>query len=160
MDVPPFVAVDTSAAVEVLISDAEYHHAYVDLFERVCRNGSAIAYCDLLEAELAEAAFTWDVKRADPKGWRAARRDRPASARAREHEVLSAWRDVSDSEHALQVRMTAVVDDAVELMSTTGLASYDAIHLAVALALNAPLMAHDRRLLLEASQFGEVLTCR
>jgi predicted nucleic acid-binding protein len=56
--------------------------------------------------------------------------------------------------------MTAVVDDAVELMSTTGLASYDAIHLAVALALNAPLMAHDRRLLLEASQFGEVLTCR
>ena len=63
MDVPPFVAVDTRAAVEVLINDAEYHHAYVDLFERVCRNGSAIAYCDLLEAELAEAAFTWDVKR-------------------------------------------------------------------------------------------------
>jgi len=56
--------------------------------------------------------------------------------------------------------MTAVVDDAVELMSATRLASYDAIHLAVALALNAPLMAHDRRLLGVASEHVEVITGR
>ncbi len=158
MDVPGVVVVDTSAAVEVLIADAEYHHAYVDLFARMSRSGTAIAYCDLLEAELVEAAYTWDLKRTAPGRWRERRRDRPDGAR--EEEILHAWRSFTDSEHALLVRMTSVVDDAIELMPKTGLASYDAIHLAAALALGAPLVAHDRRLLVEASQFGEVLTCR
>jgi predicted nucleic acid-binding protein len=162
MDVPPFVVVDTSAAVEVLVVDAERRDAYRSLFAELRRAGTGLVFCDLLELELIEAAFTWDLRRgADPR-WRGKRKTGSPFAERRplELSIVDEWRSfVRGGKHAM-VRGHDYIDGAIHLMHRTGLSSYDAIHAAAAISLGLPLMAHDRRLLDVASEHVEVITGR
>ena len=72
---PSLVVVDTSAAIELLVADAPSRREYVALFAHLRASDYEIAYSELLEVELLEAAFTWDVRRERRLDWRQARRD-------------------------------------------------------------------------------------
>ena len=55
------VVVDTSVAIEVLVEEAPCRVGYSDIFDALRRSGTTVVFCDLLEAELIEAAYTWDL---------------------------------------------------------------------------------------------------
>jgi predicted nucleic acid-binding protein len=154
MDVPGIVVVDTSAAVEVLIADASAHGIYVALFEAIRVSGAALAYNELLEAELIEAAFTWDVRRMAARDWRRERRDMQlARPMAREATILDEWEAFVGDFGALRVPLHTVTRRACQLLSVTGLGSYDAVHAATAEHLGARLITHDRLLARAAERF-------
>lgn len=142
---PPFVVVDTSAAIEVLIREAEFHAEYVALFKRLREDGLGICCSELLGPELVEAAYAWDVRRMLPGRWRSERRDgmlvRP---RARELTIADEWLRFVGEDAYLTVPIADVFDASVAIVNGTGLRSYDAVHLATAACLDLPIVTHDR----------------
>ena len=84
-----FIVVDTSAAVEMLVTEAESRIRYMTLFDQLRAAGYGIASSDVLLPELLEAAYTWDVRRSGGRDGRRLRRDGSAPrARARDHRAL------------------------------------------------------------------------
>lgn len=160
MDVPPFVVVDTSAAVEVLVADAERHGAYVELMAMLRAVGAVVIVSDLLEAELLEAAYAWDVRRAHGN-WRRQRREgRLARPLRREVRVLDDWADVLTGMRQQRTTVEPWLRSAAQLMDQTGLGSFDAIHLAISIGYGAPLMTHDRQLARWAFEHAGAITDR
>lgn len=161
MDAPRLVVVDTSAAVEALVAEADCHEGYVALLGSIRRAKGSIAYSELLEPELVEAAYTWDIRRQSPGGWRALRRDQNAQRdRALERTVLRAWRSLAGEQTSVVIPIRAVVDASVEYVTDTGLGSYDAVHLATAHHLRAPILTHDRFMIRVAHPAIPVITLR
>jgi predicted nucleic acid-binding protein len=162
MEIPPLVVLDTSAVIEVLVREAPCHEAYLARLIGLRGRGFGFAYCDLLELELLEAAYTWDLRRGPNRAWRQDRRRGavPADRNARELDILGALRAFLGESPVLRAPARAVADDAAEVMHETALASYDAAHVALATVLDAPIVTHDRRMAEVALRWVPVLTER
>lgn len=160
-DPSAFIVVDTSAAVEVLVTEAESRSRYEALFDQLRAAGYGIASSDVLLPELLEAAYTWDARRSGGQDWRRLRRegslDRP---RALELEIIERWDGFLEGWCARVVPNTQVVSHAAVLMAATGLSSLDAIHLATAVHLDTSIVSHDRGLLAVASRMDRAITTR
>ena len=161
MDVPPLVVVDTSVAVEALIAESEMHADYDGLLRVLRAAGCRFAYNELLEAELIEAAYTWDARRERAHDWRSRRRTHGlprGSARVRS--VLAGWRGLVDDEPGLVIPVGVVVDAALAYVTERGLGSYDAVHLATARLMDCPIVTHDRMLARAAEPETKVISRR
>jgi predicted nucleic acid-binding protein len=161
MDVPGVVVVDTSAAVEALVAEAKCHGAYAELFAAIRRSGAVVAYSELLEPELVEAAYTWDLRRQHPRDWRARRRAQTLSrVEERERRILRTWRQLAGEQRSVVVPIRSVVDASVAFVTNHGLGSYDAVHVATAHHLEAPILTHDRLMIRAATTHIDVITLR
>jgi len=157
---PEFVVVDTSVAIEVLIEEAPHRITYQEFLDDAWQAGSTIVCCDLLQAELLESAFTWDIRRRSGD-WRRQRREGPIDGREpRELTVLAQWRTFLSRGPSMEVPMREFVDDAAPLMHRLGLASYDAIHVAVANEIGGSIVTHDRFMIMAAKGLVPVLSAR
>jgi predicted nucleic acid-binding protein len=58
------------------------------------------------------------------------------------------------------ISTASLLEDAASMMGTTGLGSADAVHLAVARSLGAPILTHDRLMIHAARRWPGVLTER
>ena len=156
-----FIVVDTSAAVEMLVTEAESRIRYMTLFDQLRAAGYGIASSDVLLPELLEAAYTWDVRRSGGRDWRRLRRegslDRP---RALELEIIERWDGYLEGWRSRVVPNAQVASHAKVLMAATGLSSLDAIHLATAVYLDTSIVSHDRGLLAVASRMDRAITTR
>jgi predicted nucleic acid-binding protein len=161
MDAPGIFVVDSSAAIDLLVGDSEHHAMSVEVFRRLARADSRLAYNELLEAELLEAAFTWDIRRSGDGRWRQRRRSGDLHRFIeRERGILREWRAVVDALDAVILPVRAVVDDAGLLMTHLGIGSYDAVHLATARRLSAPLLTNDRLLARAAAPWPGAIIAR
>ena len=153
------MTVDTSAAIEALVADAASHQEYRRAFADLRGQQVMIVFSELLEAELLEAAFTWDLRR-QGGDWRRLRR-LPATERPRQLErtILDRWRSLA-GRHAVRIPVAAVVDRAASPMARFGLGSYDAIHLETARLVGAPLLTHDRALAVAAGAWPGAVSTR
>ena len=161
MDVRGVIVVDTSVAVEALVAEAPCHEGYANLLAAIRKQGVMLAYCELLEAELVEAAYTWDIRRRYPRDWRARRRAQTLHRlEARERRILPAWRALAGENQSIVVPVRAVIDTSVDFVTDRGLGSYDAVHLATAFRLRAPILTHDRFMAQAAAPAIKVVTLR
>lgn len=159
-DPPGYVVVDTSAFVAALISDEPTHNDYAGFLERCALAGTVLAYCELVELELAEAAIRIHLKRRHGRKANAVRSDgrvlRPArvfAVQLREafFELLSGF-DVIRVPISQEVpsfapdgypETTSLTRAAVTLVERIGVGSYDAVHIVCAMVASAPLLARD-----------------
>ena len=158
---PSLVVVDTSAAIELLVADAPSRREYVALFAHLRASDYEIAYSELLEVELLEAAFTWDVRRERRLDWRKARRDGTLQRTRRlEQTILRDWDAFNTGVTVQRHRIHPLLGDAAQLMGATGLGSNDAVHLALAQKLGAPIVTHDRPMMRAADAWPGALSVR
>jgi predicted nucleic acid-binding protein len=158
---PSLVVVDTSAAIELLVADAPSRREYVALFAHLRASDCEIAYSELLEVELLEAAFTWDVRRERRLDWRKARRDGTLQRTRRlEQTILRDWDAFLGGVPAHRYGTHSFLDDAARVMDVTGLGSNDAVHLALARSLEVPIVTHDRPMIRAADAWPGALSVR
>lgn len=159
--VPPgYLVVDTSAFVAALVPDVPTHADYAGFLERCALAGTVLAYCELVELELAHAAIGIQLTRRHGKRANMARRDgralRPARAFAVElreafSELLTGFDviriPISQNVHAMSPDgypvSTSLTQAAVTLVERVGVGSYDAVHIVCAMVASAPLLARD-----------------
>lgn len=172
----PVVVVDTSAVVEALLQDQPKHAEYAAFFERLVDSPTTLAFCELLELEIVEAAVGIALRRRH-KRWREHRRDgrslRPA--RALQRSILLRWHQLLSATDHYRVPMSeefaeggpTVGSVAVGLTMQMPLRSYDAAHVATAFLLGAPIAARDidfadvpGSILAIYTDSGRVATCR
>jgi predicted nucleic acid-binding protein len=139
---PDAVVLDTSFLVEALI-DTEPLHTVCDAFlTRIDETGMTVITNALLRAELAEASFANAMKERWRGKWRPHRSDgrsRPRAARLMNN-ALGRYDQLLESLPQISVPLDQVADSAVHIMAKYGLASYDAIHAATAIAAGADTM--------------------
>ena len=158
---PSLVVVDTSATVEALVSDAPLNDRYRQLFRELRACDARLVWCELLEVELLEAAFAWDVRRERGRDWRRERRTGELQrTRALEQTIVADWRAFTAGIRTSVISTASLLEDAASMMGTTGLGSADAVHLAVARSLGAPILTHDRLMIHAARRWPGVLTER
>ncbi len=149
IDPPEVVVLDTSAVCRVLFEDGAGHVDYREFLARAVGAGTTLAYCEMLDLELAQACV------------KAARRqhhgDRSRSVVAGRdliREVFGRWRAIIGETDSRRVPIgplerhdavgSPVRDAAFHLIERYGLDSYDATHAATAILLGAPLLCADR----------------
>ncbi len=136
---PDPIALDTSFVVEALLATQPLHPACSALLKRIFDSGVAVVTSDLLAVELAETAFAIAMKERWQGKWRTHRTDgrsRPRAARLLNHTVTRYEALLSPVKH-LPIPVHRVTADARTLMTYYGIASYDAIHAASAIAAGA-----------------------
>jgi predicted nucleic acid-binding protein len=110
---------------------------------RIFDSGVSVVTSELLRAELAETAFAIAMKERWAGKWRAHRTDgrtRPRAGRLLNN-TLARYDEMLGSLPHISVRLGQVADSAPQIMTKYGLASYDAIHAASAVAAGAETMA-------------------
>jgi predicted nucleic acid-binding protein len=136
---PNPIALDTSFVVEALIATQPLHGMCRAFLKRIDEDGVSVATSELLRVELAEAAFAIALKERWGGQWRRHRTDGRARRRAgrllkdtltRYDEILGALRHIS-----IPLSDTASLPET--LMTDYGIASYDAVHAATAIAAGA-----------------------
>jgi len=132
---PGEVLVDTSYVVEALVVSQPLHAAAVTFLVRLATEDVRVRFSSMLELELAETAFQLALKENHPKDWKRFRHDGRARRRASRlmTGVEDAWAQVLTYFEHERVDVEDVIGDVPRLMSTYGLASYDAVHAATAL---------------------------
>ena len=157
---PPYLVVDTSAFIAALIPDVGQHSEYADFLERCALAGTVLAYCEIVELELAEAAIRIDLKRRHGRKANAARRDGRmlGPARAFAISVREAFAELLSGFDTIRIPMsqtiptldnedypqsTTLTQAAVGLTERFGLGSYDAVHVVCAMVASAPVLARD-----------------
>ena len=139
---PDPIALDTSFVVEALLATQPLHPACSTLLTRIDESGVTVVTSDLLAVELAEATFANALKERWVRKWRAHRTDgrsRRSAARKLNHTIARYEALLSSVTH-LPIPVRRVTADARALMSDYGLASYDAVHAASAIAASAEAM--------------------
>lgn len=136
---PRLVGLDTSFVVEVLIETQPLHAVSADFFERLAQAGTTVVTSDLLEVELAEAAFAIALKQRWGRRWRAHRTDGRARRPARRllADVAARSELLFSTLDRISIPLGRVAPASAALMTDYGLASYDAVHAATALAAGA-----------------------
>jgi predicted nucleic acid-binding protein len=134
---PDPIALDTSFVVEALIPTQRLHELCSAFLHRIAQSGIRVVTSELLEVELAEAVFKitlrdrwgreWQRRRSDGRARRGARGALIGAAAAYQSMIISSAAHVS-------IPVSRVSRDAMTLMSDHGLASYDAVHAATAIA--------------------------
>ncbi len=136
---PDPIALDTSFVVEALLTTQPLHPACSAFLKRIFDSGVAVVTSDLLAVELAESAFAITLKERWGGRWRGHRTDgrspRPATQRLN-HTVMRFEALLSPVNH-LPIPVRRVAADARVLMTDFGIASYDAVHAASAIAAGA-----------------------
>jgi predicted nucleic acid-binding protein len=136
---PDPIALDTSFVVEALLTTQPLHPACGAFLKRIFDSGVTVVTSDLLAVELAESAFAITLKERWGGRWRGHRTDgrsrRPATRRLN-HTVMSYEALLSPVNH-LPIPVRRVTADARVLMTDFGIASYDAVHAASAIAAGA-----------------------
>ena len=112
-----------------------FHRSCSDYLERLAEAGTELVFSQLLELELREAAFQIALKERHPRDWKRFRADGRARPRAVRlvDEVAVAWDAVLESFVWTEVDIADVIGDVSRLMAH-GVASYDAVHAATAIA--------------------------
>jgi len=140
---PERIALDTSLVVRALIETQPLHEACSDFLERLVTSEVTLVSSELLEAELAEAAFGIALAERWRADWRRHRRDGRARRRGRRllADVRSRYELLLASADHGAVPIAPIAEDASALMADYGLASYDAVHAASAIAARAEAIA-------------------
>jgi predicted nucleic acid-binding protein len=136
---PARVALDTSLMVRAVVETQPLPGICLAFLARLRAAGTTLVISDLLEAELAEAVFGLPLSERWGRGWRRYRIDGRTRRPARKHMADARkkyWQLIAPAEH-VAAPISAVIDQAVSLMSDYGLASYDAVHAATAIAAGA-----------------------
>lgn len=136
---PSTIALDTSFVVEALIETQRLHGPCRDFLERLAESGPTVVTSELLRVEVAEAAFAIALKERWGRDWRRHRSDGRARRKARRllESVDARLGTILKPLDHVSVPLAAVVDAAEGVMGDYGLASYDAIHAASAIAAGA-----------------------
>jgi predicted nucleic acid-binding protein len=136
------VALDTSFVVEALIDTQSLHSVCRPFFLRLIESGVSIATSDLLPIELAEAVFAITLKERWGSRWRKHRTDGRARRRTarRLNDAISRYETLLLSAYHSSVPLNDISSAARSLMADYGLASYDAVHAASAIAAGAEAM--------------------
>lgn len=140
---PAVIALDTSLVVEALIESQPLHSVCSQFLVRLAETDTTVVTSDLLEIELAEAAFAIALKERWGGTWRRHRTDGRVRRRGRRllDEVISRHEALLSSLTTITVPVGRVTASAAELMARHGLASYDAVHAASAIAAGAEAIA-------------------
>ena len=144
---PSELVLDTSFVVDALYTSQPLHAACQTFLVEVAGARSTVFFNRLLEAELWEATFQIALKERHPKDWRRYRSDGRARRRAERllEQVETAWAAVLGTLDWVCIELDEVSDWVPDVMSSWGLASYDAVHAATVLFANAPaLVTLDR----------------
>jgi predicted nucleic acid-binding protein len=136
---PDPIALDTSFVVEALLATQPLHPACSAMLTRIDESGITVVTSDLLAVELAETAFAIAMKERWRGKWRAHRTDGRSRRRAGRlmDDTISRYNDLLSSIDHLPVPLGDITTVATTLMSDYGLASYDAVHAASAIAAGA-----------------------
>jgi predicted nucleic acid-binding protein len=136
---PPVVALDTSFVVEALIETQPLHEVCARFAAQLVEASTTVVTSELLEIELAEAAFAIALKQRWGRHWRSHRTDGRARRPARRLlDGVTTRRDalLTSVDH-VSVPVGRIASGAATLMTGYGLASYDAVHAAAAIAAGA-----------------------
>jgi predicted nucleic acid-binding protein len=136
---PDPIALDTSFVVEALIATQPLHAVCRALLHRIDESGVSITTSDLLPVELAEAVFAIALKERWGSRWRQHRTDGRARRRAARllNDTIARYGTLLLSIDHFPVPLGDTASSARSLMTGYGLASYDAIHAASAVAAGA-----------------------
>ncbi|MGH2952786.1 MAG: PIN domain-containing protein [Solirubrobacterales bacterium] len=136
---PAAIALDTSFVVEALIESQRLHVPCRDFLDRLVESGPTVVTSDLLQVELAEASFAIALKERWGRRWRHHRGDGRARRTARRllEGVNQRFQTALQPLDHVSVPVSSVVAVAEEIMGDYGLASYDAVHAASAVAAGA-----------------------
>jgi len=136
---PDPIALDTSFVVEALLATQPLHPACSAFLKRVFDSGVAVVTSDLLRVELAESASAIALKERWGGRWRGHRTDgrsrRPATRRL--NHTLSRYDEIVRSMIHISIPVGDTDRTAPIFMGGYGLASYDAVHAASAIAAGA-----------------------
>lgn len=133
------IALDTSFVVEALITTQPLHAICRPFFLRIVESGVSVTTSDLLSVELAEAVIAIALKERWGSRWRSHRTDGRARRRAARlmNDAVSRYETLLLSAYHLSVPVARAGSAARSLMTDYGLASYDAVHAASAIAAGA-----------------------
>lgn len=136
---PDPIALDTSFVVEALIETQPLHAACAGFVERLAGAGVRVVTSELLQVELAEAAFAIALKERWGGQWRRHRTDGRARRRARRllTDTIGRYELFLSSVPHISVPLGRIAAASTMLMADHGLASYDAVHAASAIAVGA-----------------------
>lgn len=139
MLLPDPIALDTSFIVEALIATQPLHALCRPFFTRIVESDVAVVTSDLLPVELAEAVFAIALKERWGNQWRRHRVDGRARRRAARllDDAISRYEALLRRVDHFPVPVGDAASVARSLMAGYGLASYDAVHAASAVAAGA-----------------------
>ncbi|MBV9001606.1 MAG: type II toxin-antitoxin system VapC family toxin [Solirubrobacterales bacterium] len=137
---PDPLALDTSFVVEALIETQPLHARCAEFATRVAESGVRVVTSELLEVELAEAAFAIALKERWGRQWRRHRSDGRARRRGRRllNDVSGRYGLLLTAVPHIDVSLGRISAAAADVMADHGLASYDAVHAATAIATGCP----------------------
>jgi predicted nucleic acid-binding protein len=133
------IALDTSFVVEALLTTQPLHHACSAFLKRIFDSGVVVVTSDLLAVELAESAFAITLK----ERWGGApartphRRTLPPPRHTAAESHHMSYEALLSPVNHLPIPIRRVTADARVLMTDFGIASYDAVHAASAIAAGA-----------------------
>ncbi len=121
------MCLDTSFAVNALLSAEDHHAAARRYLELLADNNTWLVFSHLLELELREACFKAPLVQSYPRDWRRRRHDGRTLRRARRliNTAMNAWEELLTA-FAYAVIEVEVVYDQVPALMARGLQSYDA----------------------------------
>lgn len=136
---PGVLALDTSFVVEALIETQPLHKNCARFLSQLVEAETAVVSSELLEVELAEAAFAITLKQRWGGRWRRHRTDGRSRRPARRllSDVTTRFDELLSSVDHVSVPVGRMASSAATLMTGYGLASYDAVHAATAIAAGA-----------------------
>jgi predicted nucleic acid-binding protein len=133
---PDPLALDTSFVVESLIETQPLHDRCADFASRIAESGIRVVTSELLQVELAEAAFAIALKERWGRQWRQHRTDGRVRRRGRRlvDEVSGRYELLLSAVPHIDLPVGRIAAAAARVMADHGLASYDAVHAATAIA--------------------------
>ncbi len=139
LPLPDPIALDTSFVVEALIATQPLHGVCNAFLTRIDHSGVSLATSELLRVELAEAAFAIALKERWGGQWRRHRTDgraRPRAARLLSP-TLTRYDELLGTLKHISIPLGDITTVATTFMTSYGIASYDAVHAASAIAAGA-----------------------
>jgi predicted nucleic acid-binding protein len=136
---PDPLALDTSFVVDALTATQPLHPACSAMLTRIDESGVRVVTSDLLVVELAEATLANALKERWAGKWRTHRTDGRSrrSGAQKLNRTIARYEALLSSVTYLPIPVRRVTPEARVLMIDYGLASYDAIHAASAIAAGA-----------------------
>lgn len=133
------MALDTSFVVEALIATQPLHGVCRAFLKRIDEDGVSVATSELLRFELAEAVFAIALKERWGGKWRRHRTDGRARRRAGRllNDTLTRYDEILGAVRHISIPLGDTANLPETFMIDYGIASYDAIHAASAIAAGA-----------------------
>lgn len=131
---PTRVLIDTSVVVEAMTNDRASHSEASELLTAIEDAGAEVVFSRLLELEaLQSAAYVAGSRVGDRRAGLRDGRVRRSSRRIAD-DVRAAWHEYLRRNRWQRVELHTIADDIHDVMFSTGLSSYDAVHAVSAIA--------------------------